>query len=392
MRRYFLLVAGAILTMSPSGAVVAADPTVHVVIKFVKSKDGSGPVAALDRDSCPACVDENDPAFARDNPRETLLDLRIPAGRQLELAFVSPAKSVRRVIVESDDLPFRREGGRLLVSVPPLREDVVETGEFATHLVEPGMILRLEHADPARLAGAYAGKPLPAIQRQAANALEFAQREAIRALGLGDYVARQGLGVIEVMGFDTNNPHGHRDAPPHIHMHLRWPFNTGTQIGHFYIGADGLLDRNTAGITRFNLPERVFARGETFTTIGNTGKPVYTQTITAEGWLKLATAWSDRPATCLIRPVTGGFQSGAVVACDGRPAVQVTVSDDIVAGITRVRAGQVIETIRYDPDTGRLLSPTKPPARPEDTVEPISTTVFPLADARPVAPPREGPD
>jgi hypothetical protein len=46
------------------------------------------------------------------------------------------------------------------------------------------MVLRFEHADPARLAGDYAGKPLPKVQREAANVLEFAEREAIREIGL----------------------------------------------------------------------------------------------------------------------------------------------------------------------------------------------------------------
>jgi hypothetical protein len=361
----------------------AGPPMVHIVLKFVKESPGASPVA-LDPGSCPACIVGHDPAFARDNARETLIELRIPARRALELAFAGQAHAARRAILETADLVIRSEGDRLVVALPPLATDMIETGEFATHIVEPGMVLRLEHADPAQLAGFYAGKPLPAVQRAAASHLEFAEREAVRELGLGDYVAREGLGIIEIMGFDTNDPHGHTDAPPHFHMHLRWPFNIGTQIGHFYINPQGLLDHDTVGVTGYRLPTHDYRPGEAFTTIDNRGHGVYAQTITAEGWLKLASVAPGLPArSCLIRPVAQGFDSGAQVACEGFESQTIHVQDDLAQGVLHVATGPILETFRYDRDTGRLLSPAQVPAVPESVIVPMARTTVPLAGVAP---------
>jgi hypothetical protein len=244
------------------------------------------------------------------------------------------------------------------------------------------MVVRFEHLDSERLAGDYAGKPAPLAQRRAADNLEFAEREAVRELGLGVYVAQEKIGVIEVMGFDTNYPHGHTDSPPHIHMHLRWPYNTGTQIGHMFIGPDGLLIENRVGVTGYKLPARTFARDQTFTTLDHQGRPVYAQTITAAGWLTLASVRPDAPAqTCLIGPDGQGFQSGAVVACTGHDPVPIHVTDDLAEGVLKVWSGPILETLHYDRDTGRLISPSLPPPIPEASVVPTSQVILALPGA-----------
>jgi len=252
--------------------------------------------------------------------------------------------------------------------VPPLAADAITAAEVATHIVEPGMVLRFEHADPARRAGAYATGRFPDVERQAANVLEFAQREVVRTLDLGGEAVRNGLGTIQIMGFDTNAPHGHVDAPPHIHMHLRWPGDTGTQIGHYYLTPAGLLSHNIVGIKGLPAPDRRFDRGATFTTIGPDARPAYSHRITPEGWLAIA-----RPggATCLIRPVAAdGFAAGATIACGGGPVRRITVADDIGQGVMTVTTDDIVETFRYATDSGTLLSPTASPA-PPPSVPPV---------------------
>ena len=359
--------AGAPSTTAPPAA---AEPTVRVVLKFVKvASDEPAPAVRFLADSCAACTALRDPAFERDNQRETLAALALPERRTLALRFRAAPGSVKRVLLESGDLRFETAGDIVTVQVPPVGYDAVGAGEVATHVVEPGMVLRFEHADPARRAGAYADGPFPALQRRAADHLEFAQREVIRRTGLGDYVAREKLGTIHVMGFDTNYPHGHTDAPPHTHMHLRWPANAGTQIGHYYIGADGLLDRNEVGIKDLDAPGATFGRGKSFTTRDMRGRPVYTHQITAEGWLRLGRAGQ---APCLIRPLARGFDGGALVACPGQPEVAVKVDDDLAAGVLHVTTGAVLEVFRYDPDSGKLLSAAAPP--------PVTESNYPPAD------------
>ena len=355
--------AAAPLDGAPLAAADGTRATVRVVLKFVKRGAGAG--LRLDPKTCAACTLVSDANWNADNARETVIAIEVPRMRSLELGFTGGVAGIRRVILESDDVAFRRDGDRLVVALPPLPADAITAAEVATHIVEPGMVLRFEHADPARRAGDYATGPFPVIARRAADALEFAQREVVRELGLGDHVERAGLGRIQIMGFDTNAPHDHRDSPPHMHMHLRWPDNTGTQIGHYYIGSDGLLSHNVVGIKGIAAPTRRFARGEAFTTIGVDGSPVYTHRITPEGWLDLG--WADRPL-CQIRPAgADGFASGAIVTCPEHAPRRITVRDDIAAGVLTVDTDDVREVFRYDPDTGRMTSPTEVP-RPGPSV------------------------
>ncbi|OAN63947.1 hypothetical protein A7X12_19110 [Sphingomonas sp. TDK1] len=351
-----------LLTATPSGAAAQrADDSVQIVLKFAKRGSPGGPVARFDPASCPACTPVSTPLFNADNPRETVVALRVPRRRTLELGFTGPKGAVRRVILSGGDIPFRPVAGGVLVQLPPVASDAITAAEVATHIVEPGMVLRFEHADPARRAGAYATGVFPDLQRRAADTLEFAQREVVRRLGLGEEVERLGLGRIQIMGFDTNAPHGHSDAPPHIHMHLRWPSDTGTQIGHFYIGPDGLLSHNIVGVKNGDGSVRRYGRGEVFTTIGPDGRAVYSHRITPEGWLEIG-----RPgaAPCRIRPDgSAGFQTGGRVDCPDGSSTRIAVADDL-AGTLTVVSGGVTELFRYDPDTGALLSPAAAPPPP----------------------------
>jgi hypothetical protein len=180
-------------------------------------------------------------------------------------------------------------------------------------------------------------------------------------------VAHEKLGMIHIMGFDTNYPHGHTDAPAHMHMHLRWPYNAGTQIGHYYLDAQGLLVRNEVGIKALGGPGQTLLRGQAFTTRDLHGRPVYTHEITAQGWLRLGRA---DEAACLIRPVGKGFDGGALVECPGHKPVLVSVADDLVTGVMRVSTGAVVELFRYDRDSGKLLSDASPPPVTESNYVP----------------------
>lgn len=362
--RWASLLAVPLLSLSTAPA-MAVDPvtgdTVEIVLKFVKRGSPSAPVAHFDPASCPACTPVTTPLFNADNPRETIVALRVPRLRSLELAFRGPRDAVRRIILSGGDIPFRAAATGVVVQLPPVASDAITAAEVATHIVEPGMVLRFEHADPARRAGAYATGPFPTLQRKAADVLEFAQREAVRRLRLGEEVERDGLGRIQIMGFDTNAPHGHGDAPPHVHMHLRWPSDTGTQISHLYIGADGRLTHNVVGVKGLAAEQRRFGPGETFTTTGPDGRPVYSHRITPEGWLEIA-----RPGgpVCLIRPEGDtGFEAGAEIRCGDDAPTRIAVTDD-PAGILTVHTGPVTEVFRYDPDTGALLSPATVPEPP----------------------------
>ncbi|MDG5498078.1 hypothetical protein [Niveispirillum sp. BGYR6] len=362
------MVRAALLGLSLAGGltVLAETPpdadNVQVLVKFIpragKAADGKVQFVA---ESCPACQQLHDPAYEKFNSRESILQLRVPRGRALELAFRLKPDQGDRVAVNDAILPTRREGDRLVLPLPPLWEDAEAASTMETDIEEPGLVVRVEHADPARRAGAYADGPFPMVERRAADNLTFAQREVIRRLKLGEHVAEEKIGTIQLMGFDTNYPAGHRDAPPHIHMHLRWPHNVGTQIGHYYLDGTGLLTENRGGIRPFKSSERLFKRGETMPTLDNQGRIVYAHTITAEGWLRI-----DRPevGSCLLSPTGSGFHEGVLVDCGPLGRTDVLMTDDIKTGVMIVRTGTIIETFRYDPDTGRLLTALTAPPLP----------------------------
>ncbi len=341
---------------------------VRVLLKFVKAQGPKpAPPVVFDATSCAACRLMNDANFDRDNARETLVGLWVPRRRYLDLRFTQAPGSVKRVLLQTGDMPFRAQGTQLTVSLPPVWHDAVSAAELSTHLVEPGMVMRIEHADELRRAGQYAGGVFPMRQRRAADQLQFAMREFVRSSGLGRHVADERLGAIMLMGFDTNLPFGHVDFPPHVHMHLRWPQAAGTQIAHFYIDEDGLLVDNVVGFRHVGAPSRTFRRGETFTTFDVHGRPIYSHTVTPQGWLKLGRAGQ---APCELRPLAGGFDSGVTLDCPDRPAVIIQVVSDLSAGVIRVQTGAVEEVLRIDPDTGWLLSGTRPPPPPPSAYVP----------------------
>jgi len=163
------LLCGALLSAAPA---LAASPqgagdAVQIVLKFVKHGSPDSPVARFDAASCPACEPVTTPLFNADNPRETVVALRVPRRRSLELAFDGPSQTVRREILSGGDVPFRSVPHGIVVQLPPVAADAITAAEVAMHIVEPGMVLRFEHADPARRAGAYATGPFPDRQRRA---------------------------------------------------------------------------------------------------------------------------------------------------------------------------------------------------------------------------------
>jgi hypothetical protein len=349
---FVLAAAGGAFDASPA---FAADRQVLIVLKFLPAavRPDAAAVPEFRPDSCPACSLVHDAAYERRNAHETLLALRVPAGRALDLVFSAKTNGIRRVVLDKADLVRRWEGERLHVAVPPLQDDATGAGEFQTLLTEPGLTTRIEHADPVRRAGDYAAGRFPALERDAATNLEFAMREAAHRLALGATIEAGHLGPIQFMGFDSNDPAGHRDFPPHVHMHMRWPGNIGTQIGHYYLDARGLLTGNRVSIAGLARPQQHFAPGETFTTTAPGGRPVYSNTITRQGGLRLA-----RPdgASCLLSPLGTGFDKGARIDCGSLGATTIHATDDIVHGILAVRSDVLTETLTYDPDTGRLLS------------------------------------
>lgn len=322
----------------------AADADTSATVQFVPA-------------SCPACRDNAHPDFARDNIRETTVDLQVPTKQAMTLQFTAPAGLVRRVTdPQQNDLHWQQDGSTITVHVLAQTRNGVGAGQLQTEINEPSLAVRIEHADEARRAGPYAEGPFPWRQRAAAVNLQFAQRAMVKRSGLHLRLEAQGGGQIRILGFDTNYPHGHSDDPPHMHMYLRWPTVTGSQVGHYYLDEDGLLVDNW--LTMIGMPKIFHMRlgkGEPHPTHDANGRHAYTHTITQEGWLRLKLEGS---AECLLRPLQPGkgFDTGVQVECPGQATYSVTAHDDYPNGVLTATTDGVTEVWRYDVDTGKVLS------------------------------------
>lgn len=285
-----------------------------------------------------------------------------------------PAKRYVRVEARADGMArveFHRDGDGITFDVPQRpngvslpRDDLADVTQNYTFIETPGVYIRIGHADPGRRRGAYATGPWPKIEAAAALNLEFATREAIVALGLDRTVPAKGAATIMLMNFDTNYPtltpdNAHDDWPPHWHMHLLWKDAPRIRkVGHFYIGADGLMTQNQSGdlvtLSSDARANRWYLQGQADETRTPDGELLYSHTITPEGHFILSTP----QGSCRMSPIAHGFESGVILRCgNGKPSVRVRAEDDIEAGRVRLFLnGRPAQDYRYDLDTGAIAS------------------------------------
>ena len=310
---------------------------------------------------CGECSLVNDPAYRGENPREIYFHVRVPSKQPIIRNIVVDvgACAIGAVIVEKNRIPFTRDGGVVQFDLPVAPRARSSTVEVQTSLEWPGIVLRIEHAFPERRAGKYAAGEFPGIQRAAALNLEFGLREAIRDLKLDQEVASRGLGKLHLMGFDTNNPLGHEDYPPHIHLILRWPNFAGSQAPHYYLGANGRLLPDVS-VTIDGMPHIAvshFGQGTWLPAIDYPGETLYETLIGDHGEFTLR-----RPgaASCTLRPSEAaerGFANGVAVTCSSGAVYHVHAVDNTELGEVRVSVNSdAAEVYRYDVDTAALLS------------------------------------
>ncbi len=334
--------------------------TVLVTVKLVKNPAApvNIPYTIEFPKSCTLCTVVHDQAYERQNLRETILAIRIPTSTPVDVHIYTEAAIYSRVLLETVDLPFQKNTEGLAFTIPSQIADRVNSGEFQTHLYWRGVELRFEHADPERRAGDYAEGDFPVIQRHAADNLEFGLLEAIRELGLDSYVDDENLGRLFLMGFDTNFPHGHRDSPPHFHLVLWLPNYKamGSLVPHLYLTSSGLISHSEVGMIGWDESDpRAFDyhANQTYTSNDMLGRPVFSLTITKEGWLNLA---RFDGSLCTLRPVKEGFDSGVRVSCPSFPMQEIQITDNIDDGtMSEWINGKIEAIIHYDKDTGTLL-------------------------------------
>jgi hypothetical protein len=361
-----------------SSQTAPADTTI-VGIKLMKSQRGARSAhAAIEAPAdCPQCAALHGPFYEGQNAWEVFFYLRVPTSEKTipGIQVQSGGIAIRAVIVEKNSIPFSQHGSSIQFDLPVDPRERSSTLELQTNLEWPGLTIRIEHAYKDRRAGTYGKGPWPATERQAALNLEFGLREAIRSLGLDQEVYAQGLGTIHLMGFDTNDPLGHEDSPPHIHIILRWPHFAGSQAPHLYLTSAGLLHGDVVTVDGLpDIAKTTVADGTAFPAMDYLGQETYQTTIERDGTLLIERP-GTKPAACHLYPTPSaksaskiGFAAGVTVRCDGAAAIRVHAVDNTEFGELQVWIeSNAPELYRYSPDTASLISsvPALPAFAPE---------------------------
>ncbi len=357
MTRFALLLLCAWNTLSAASVAV-------VGVKLMKRDPGvqtQGIKVQLPAD-CPQCELASGAIYQGENSREIFFYIRVPSDHGVirKVAVQTGGVAIRAVIVEKNRLPFSIEAGSAIFDVPVVPRQRSSTLEVQTTLSWPGIALRIEHAFEDRRAGKYATGTWPAVQAAAALNLEFGMREALRALHLDRDVVERGLGKIHLMGFDTNNPLGHEDFPPHFHVILRWPHFAGSQAPHYYISDAGLLlpEVKVSIDGMPHIADTDVPAGKALPSVDYLGGVVFETLISPKGAMTIR-----RPGagSCDLDPLNSGptgFASGVALRCSTGERLQVRTIDDTAKGEVRVHVdSREPEVYRYDIDTAVLLKP-----------------------------------
>lgn len=320
----------------------------RVTIKFLKAEPSDGPAVRLRGGE--TVSQRDDPLYSVDNRFETILCLIVPndVSQILDFDLYVP---VRRVVLGFKDLPFETHEDRVRITLPPLSVHTDRTADM--HMIVPskGVELRVEVPNTLQAGGKYGSNDYPHKARQAATTLEFALLEAVQLLGLGETIGQGPCGPIYIMGFDTNNPCGHTDWPPHVHLHMARPA-LGAPIGHYYFDKDLLLSHNVMYYRGSDEPTGTFRVGEHCPHLAPDGSVLFDLMITSNGGLHLADL-EGRAAQ--IEALPGGFNQGAQISV-GAKQILVKVEPDNCSGEVAVSRDGVITRYVYDQDTGQFLS------------------------------------
>lgn len=268
---------------------------------------------------------------------------------------------VSTILFEKEHLPFEMTGSAISFDfdVGDLTE-ATRTLSIHTLIQEPGLRIRLEHNHPGRKAGMYRTNCYPEKQIQAAHHYIMAMREIIRMLDIPAYLAKNDLGYMYVLGFETNNEI-HTDYPPHWHLIYRWKNYVGSQAPHFYLDKNGATTYNKSYIDGIYNFSRTFDSDEWCKFVDCNGKDVCAVCVHSENGVLVTKPGGD------IFHMSNYSDDGVAVSRNGVKIGRITVTDLVEKGIYEVQWLQekgsdsppnYVQRIIYDPLTGMLLDST----------------------------------
>lgn len=317
----------------------------RITLKFLKSEPSQITAVGLQPNTNAFEITDHD--YSANNTVETILCVIVTKELEQILTF-ELFTPVRRVILNGTDLSFEVTGKKLTLKLRALQNNNDRTADM--HMIIPfsGVDLRLEVARPNQRSGKYQRGEFPLAARVAATTVEFALLEAVQALEMDKTIGLGPCGPILLMGFDTNNPCGHTDWPPHIHMHMARPAY-GAPVGHYYFDSDLRFTHNMLDLRKTNTTTKHIGHNKSCLHSAPDGSVLFNLMITNTGGLCLS---SEQGKSVYIEPRRAGFDTGAIVNIDETMKhVNIRIEDE--AGEIKVFRDDGVSIYTFDTDTGR---------------------------------------
>ena len=235
------------------------------------------------------------------------------------------------------------------------------TGAF-TEISVGAVRLGVFHNWEIRRCGPYREGRYPEVEIRAHLNYLLAILEVCRAYGWTDTSDPDFVDHINLYGFETNFPNGHRDFPPHFHVMLAWDGWSAAQVGHYLLDSHGNITKNTFWSLHKDL-ERHDLTGVTTPYKDKTDRLVFETIVQANG-AGLVLVRPEDNLEYLVRPGKDGAAKSIEVCrrskSDGGDWLllcEVFANDDAANGVFTSRAQYVDGTVqtvsfKYDPDTG----------------------------------------
>lgn len=138
------------------------------------------------------------------------------------------------------------------------------------------------HNREERRAGPYRDGVYPEAQIKAQLNFMIGALEVCRELGWTETTSPGFVDHINIYGFETCYPNGHRDFPPHFHIMLGWDGWGGAHVAHYLLDDKGLILKNNQWSMHEDV-ETFYGRGETTPFPDKTGRVIFETTILPDG-------------------------------------------------------------------------------------------------------------
>ena len=266
---------------------------------------------------------------------------------------------ILRVIGAKGEVEETASGRRFTISPRNVPTDAFTEVSFGA--VKLGVF----HNWEIRRAGPYREGAYPANEIKAQLNYMLGALEVCRAYGWTESETPDFVDHINLYGFETHFPHGHRDFPAHFHIMLAWDGWKAANVGHYLLDDSGKILRNNFWILHKDV-EIVDQPGVVTKYVDKTNRVVFETTILSDGSGLIFKKLGFEREYLIHAGKNGAVESVEVCARNADSndewelVCEVRANDDAEKGVFSSRAQYVDGSIqrvefKYDPDTGARL-------------------------------------